>query len=178
MLTIRPARWPDDLALLADLDNAFTTDRIYRVSREEFGFSVTEQVLESPLHKMYGPVPHLEPRIQQADFTIVSEQEGRLVGVAAVKYETWNRRAEVWHVYVAKAARRGGVGAALLNEVEAFARAAGARCLWVETQNVNFPAIQFYRRAGFQLCGLDESLYEPEGCSRDEVALFFARPII
>jgi ribosomal protein S18 acetylase RimI-like enzyme len=34
-------------------------------------------------------------------------------------------------------------------------------CLWLETQNVNYPAVQFYRRMGFRLCGLDETLYRP-----------------
>jgi ribosomal protein S18 acetylase RimI-like enzyme len=35
------------------------------------------------------------------------------------------------------------------------------RCLWLETENVNYPAIGFYRRAGFRLCGLDDILYRP-----------------
>jgi ribosomal protein S18 acetylase RimI-like enzyme len=178
MYALRPARWPADLALLAGLDNSFTTDRIYRVSRAEFGFTVIEEPLGSPLHKAYGSPANIDPPIQEADFAVVAEQAGALVGVVAVKYQAWNRRGEVWHLYVARTARRRGIGMALLKEAEAFARAAGARCLWLETQNVNFPAIQFYRRAGFRLCGLDESLYAPEGLGRAEVALFFARPII
>lgn len=36
-----------------------------------------------------------------------------------------------------------------------------ARCLWLETQNVNYPAVQFYLRLGFELCGLDQTLYAP-----------------
>src|SRR5438876_1599541 len=172
MFTIRPARWPDDIAHLAGLDNSFTTDRIYRVTRDDLSFTVTEERVDPPLHKAYGSIAHLEPPLQEADFTVVAEQGGGLVGVAAVKYERWNRRVEVWHVYVAPAARRSGLGTALLNETEAFARSAGARCLWVETQNVNYPAIQFYRRAGFRFCGLDESLYDPEGPGPGEIALF------
>ena len=178
MLTIRPAQWPDDLARLAGLDSSFTTDRIYRVDRDEWGFAVTEERVDPPLHKVYGSIDHLEPRIQEADFAVVAEQEGGLVGVAAVKYEPWNRRVEVWHVYVAPAARRSGLGTALPNETEAFARSAGARCIWVETQNINYPAIQCYRRAGFRLCGLDEAFYDPKGPGRNEIALFFVRELI
>ena len=69
------------------------------------------------------------------------------------------------------------MGAALLRELAHYARAAGARCLWLETQNINHPAIQFYRRMGFRLCGLDQSLYNPVGPGRDEVALFFVRDL-
>jgi ribosomal protein S18 acetylase RimI-like enzyme len=44
----------------------------------------------------------------------------------------------------------------------------------VETQNTNYPAIQFYQRYGFKLCGLDERLYDPATQSIEETALFFA----
>jgi ribosomal protein S18 acetylase RimI-like enzyme len=165
------------LALLAGLDHSFTTDRVYRVRREGLSFTVEEERVDPPLQKVYGPDAHLEPPIQEADFTVVAEQDGRLVGVAAVKMAAWNRRIEVWHVYVAKAARRQGIGTALMNELVRFAECAGARCLWVETQNVNFPAIQFYRRAGFRLCGLDEAFYDPEGPGPGEIALFWAREL-
>ena len=43
-----------------------------------------------------------------------------------------------------------------------------------ETQNVNHSAVQFYLAAGFRLCGLDDSFYDPVE-HPGEVALFFAR---
>jgi ribosomal protein S18 acetylase RimI-like enzyme len=57
------------------------------------------------------------------------------------------------------------------------AHAAGSRALWLETSNVAHPAITFYRRVGFVLCGLDLSLHDPAGPVADEVALYFTRPI-
>jgi ribosomal protein S18 acetylase RimI-like enzyme len=75
---------------------------------------------------------------------------------------------------------RAGIGTALLEALDRRARASGARCLWLETQNINYPAIQFYRRSGFRLCGLDDTLYDPERdptTGPDEVALFFTRPL-
>ena len=65
----------------------------------------------------------------------------------------------------------------LLEAVDAFARSVSARCVWLETQNVNYPAIQFYRRAGFAFCGFDTSLYDPNDLIMEDVALFFARPV-
>jgi ribosomal protein S18 acetylase RimI-like enzyme len=68
----------------------------------------------------------------------------------------------------------------LLDALDERARTSGARRLWLETQNVNYPAIQFYYRSGFRLCGLDDTLYDPESdptIGPDEVALFFTRPI-
>ena len=78
---------------------------------------------------------------------------------------------------VAPQHRGGGLGRALLNAVVALAHSTGARCVWLETQNINYAAIQFYRRAGFRLCGLDESLYDPQSPVGGEVALFFVREL-
>jgi ribosomal protein S18 acetylase RimI-like enzyme len=42
---------------------------------------------------------------------------------------------------------------------------------------VNSPAIAFYRRQGFTLCGLDLSLYDPAGSAPGEAALYFVLPL-
>jgi len=177
MLTVRPARWPDDMTLLADLDTSFTTDHVYRVAPDPFGFTRIEQTVDPPLHKEYGPIANLAPSLQEMDHAAVAEDEGGLAGIAAARVESWNRRVSVWHLYVASRCRRSGVGTALIHQLDTFAQSAGARCLWVETQNINYPAVQFYQQVGFRLCGLDESLYDPAGMSRIEVALFFVREL-
>jgi ribosomal protein S18 acetylase RimI-like enzyme len=69
------------------------------------------------------------------------------------------------------------VGRALVEAVIAAARDAGMRCVWLETSTLAYPAIQFYRRLGFELCGLDASLYDPAGPAARETALYFARPL-
>jgi ribosomal protein S18 acetylase RimI-like enzyme len=51
-----------------------------------------------------------------------------------------------------------------------------ARCLWLETQNVNGPAIALYLRQGFRLGGFDDTLYDP-AVDPDEVALLFTHPL-
>jgi ribosomal protein S18 acetylase RimI-like enzyme len=56
------------------------------------------------------------------------------------------------------------------------ARQTPARCLWLETQNVNGPAVAFYLRQGFRLCGFDDTLYDP-AVHPDEVALYFSHPL-
>jgi GNAT superfamily N-acetyltransferase len=82
----------------------------------------------------------------------------------------------VSHRYVERAERGHGVGTGLLRELRDRARALHARHLWVETQNVNAPAIRFYERCGWTLSGLDTSLYDPRDIM-GETALFFTSPI-
>ncbi|MFN3651929.1 MAG: GNAT family N-acetyltransferase [Armatimonadota bacterium] len=176
MLTIRPARWPDDAAALAGLDTSFTTERIYRVVCEELGFTLVEEPVDPPLWKSYGPISPPEPSAVPP-IALVAELDDRVAGYAVVEFSEWNRRLQVSHLYVAPECRGRGVGTALLAKLEWFGRTFGARCLWVETQNVNLPAVEFYLRRGFRLCGLDTSLYDPAEPGSGEVALFLSRDL-
>jgi len=103
-----------------------------------------------------------------------------MTGFGELQFESWNGRARIEHLYVSGRFRGAGVGRALIEALGARARReASARCLWLETQNVNYPAVQFYRRMGFRLCGLDETLYRPGDphLLPGEVALYFARDL-
>jgi ribosomal protein S18 acetylase RimI-like enzyme len=176
-LTIRTAQWPQDVVVLSELDTAFTTERIYRPVRDEFSFRLVEDTIDPPLRKQYEFNPADPTERQTWDCTALAEENSQLAGFAATQYIAWNRRVTLWHLYVMPSYRGKGVGTRLLAEVDAFARSVEARCVWLETQNVNYPAIQFYLRSGFTFCGFDESLYDPENVPPDEVALFFARPV-
>lgn len=175
MLIVRPARWPDDQVVLERLDISFTTDRTYRVLRDPFAFRLVEERVEPPLRKDYGPVSALG--ITGAESAFVAECDGAAAGLAVGRYERWNRRFVVEHLYVDPGHRGQGVGRALMEHLAEQARIARARCVWVETQDVNYPAIRFYLRVGFRLCGLDESLYDPDDPSARETALFFVREL-
>ncbi len=173
---IRPVNVPRDRARLLALDTSFVTDRIYTVQASAASFTLVEQAVAPPIHKAFPLDDDMgDDRLWQQGF--VAETGDALAGFAALRYEAWNRRAAIWHLYVAPAWRGRGIGAALLAAVEEAARAAGARTLWLETSNVNYPAIHFYRRMGFAWCGLDTALYDPAGDAAGETALYFARPL-
>jgi len=176
LFVIRPTRWPQDVPALSALDTSFLTNTVYRVAQDGLSFRLLEQSVP-PLQKQYPFDPSDPAERADWDHAVVAEAGGRLVGFTASQYIAWNRRAVIWHLYIAPDYRGRGVGTRLLNSVEDFARDAGARCLWLETQNVNAPAVRFYLRCGFTLCGLDTSLYDPNGSAGGEMALFFARPV-
>ena len=173
---IRPVDLPSDCASLLELDTAFITDRIYTLAATEASFTLVERAVTPPLRKHFSLAEELgEDRLWQQGFVAVAD--GAIVGFAAVRYEAWSRRAAIWHLYVAPAQRGRGIGQALLTAVTDYARSVEARCLWLETSSVNYPAIQFYRRMGFTWCGLDLTLYARDGEAAGETALFFARDL-
>ncbi len=174
--TVRPVRLPGDRAAILALDRSFTTDRVYRVVRTPQSFTIVETIAQPPVRKDFPLEADLGAgRVWEQG--LVAERAGMVIGFAAFAQQRWNRRTELWHLYVAPQVRRQGVGRALVEAVIAAAKDTGMRCVWLETSNLAYPAIQFYRRMGFELCGPDASLYDPAGPAAGETALYFARPL-
>lgn len=177
MLNIRAARWPQDMAAMRALDNSFTTDAVYQVEGGEQGFRLVEKHLETPLRKSYPLEDDQGIDLPSMDFVAAAELDGRLAGFCAVQISNWNHRAVLWTLYVDAPLRGQGIGQALLARAVDYTRSAGAWCLWLETQNVNLPAVRFYRAAGFELCGLDTASYDPAGPGAGDIALYFMKII-
>jgi ribosomal protein S18 acetylase RimI-like enzyme len=172
--TIRPVRWPDDEAGLALIDTSFATAQIYRVEQSALSFCLIEEVADPPLNKSYGSVLADADRLRRMGHVVVADLAGELIGVVAADLSGWNGRVQIDHLRVSPKARGQGVGRALLSSAITFARNIGAWCVWLETQNTNYAAVQFYQRCGFRLCGLDRRLYDPRTQLIEETALFFA----
>jgi GNAT superfamily N-acetyltransferase len=169
-VNVRPADWSGDADAIRALDTSFATDRVYRFGRARSGFEFALPLVTcAPLTKSY-PLPEADP----GEGAFVAENDGRVVGYAQVEPPSRNGRAAVPALYVSPELRGQGVGRALVAALATRARDAQARCLFVETQNVNYPAVQFCLATGFYLCGLDKSFYDPVELP-GEFALFFAR---
>jgi ribosomal protein S18 acetylase RimI-like enzyme len=173
MVTLRPARLPDDRASILAIDRSFTSDRVYHVRRTPDSFALEAVAVDSPIRKEMPLAEYLGDE-QMWEEAIVAEDGGTIIGFAAYAHHAWNHRAELWHLYVDAARRGEGIGRQLVEAVVTAAQAAGMRAVWLETSNLAYPAIQFYRRLGFALCGLDISLYGPTGAGAGETALYFA----
>jgi ribosomal protein S18 acetylase RimI-like enzyme len=65
----------------------------------------------------------------------------------------------IYDLRVDPAARRSGVGSALLRAAEAWSKTRGLHRLIVETQHVNVPACRFYAKHGFTLDAVNRGAY-------------------
>ena len=172
---VRVAGEPGDLDGIAKVTLSYTTDRIYRVVRSELGFWLDEQSVDPPARKTYPrPIPELSDRL------LVASVGAELAGYGELQFDSWNGRARIEHLYVSDGFRGQGVGRLLVQALDERARQEpSVRCLWLETQNVNYPAVRFYLHTGFRRCWLDETLYRSgaPGMLPGEVALYFARDL-
>lgn len=82
-----------------------------------------------------------------ASFVLAYDAHGKALGCGAYRPLT-DGVAELKRMFACPASK--GVGAAVLNYLEAKAETDGYRELWLETRSVNCRAVQFYERNGYQ----------------------------
>ena len=90
----------------------------------------------------------------------VAAQGASLLGDAVALYRKNSSRARLYSLIVAPEARGRGLGARLLNAVEAEARARGCAELRLEVREDNAAAIRLYEQSGFARVGRVEDYYE------------------
>ncbi|ROH90413.1 MULTISPECIES: GNAT family N-acetyltransferase [Chryseobacterium] len=158
--------------------NGYTTDLRYVVSSIEFGgsfeFILKEKSL--PYHKIWETtsedLEELNTIIEQGNSfgAFVNEE---LAGWIICEQRTWNNSFYIENILVNEKYRRQGIGIKLIKSAIKEARKLNSRVIELETQNTNYPAIQFYRRMGFNITGLNTRLYE----NPEEIALFMTLDI-
>jgi GNAT superfamily N-acetyltransferase len=168
---------------------AFRVDQVLDVTtRAEGSFALSARKCEASYVKDYdavdgeGPL-YWSPRFDLSNWTLFTARvAGRRVGGATVAFDTpeltmlEGRRdlSVLWDIRVAPNTRGKGIGSALLQRVEAWARAHSCRQLKVETQNINLPACAFYARHGYQLRAVHRAAY-PE--LPDEIQLLWYKDL-
>ena len=91
------------------------------------------------------------------------------VGLGIADYEEWNGAARVWELHVHHEHLRRGIGRALLQQLSELAVARRCRCLWLEAQNWNVRALDFYISQGFEMQGIDVGFYTNSDLSKQDV---------
>lgn len=160
---------------IAAIDTAFETPVVFDLVIGERRLELVERALPQPRLKRYDIAELFAPWCSW-DHGWVAVDDGGIVGVAVVEYEPWHRRLTLWHLYVDRVRRRGGIARALLERVEAHGREIGALRVWLETSTVNVPGIAAYARLGYTLCGVDSTYYESTSVA-DEVAVYLSKPL-
>jgi ribosomal protein S18 acetylase RimI-like enzyme len=176
-IEVRTADVRRDSDLIRRIDTSFTSPTVLAVRRDPRGFQLVETVVEPPAVKEFPlDLDDVAETANEWEQSWLALAGGKPVGVVATQADRWNRRVIVWHLYVNASHRRQGIARRLLEAALLAAREGGALTAWLETSNVNVPGIRAYERLGFELCGLDTSLYRGTP-AEGEVALFLSRAL-
>jgi len=175
-VTIRAAQ-PLDLPKCLELDASFSTDYVWQMeSRTQEGqIALTFRSVRLPrsMQVAYPRNPKaMSASWQMCDAMLVAEDGRGLVGFAAMSKRPVQAVTWLSDLIVSKAARREGVGSALLAAVVRWGREQQLKWLIVEVQTKNYPAISFCQKHGLPLCGLNDRHF-----TNQDIALFFAQAV-
>jgi len=167
------------------LSQGYVSSARYAVRKEETPERTTitleRQALDEPYAKRWysdqAEVARYQRIVRDDNLSLGVFDGEHLVGIAIAERIDWNRTLWVWEVHVDETHRRRGIGRRLIDALAERARSAGLRVMVCETQSSNVPAIDFYRRVGFELDAIDLSYYTNRDVEEGEVALFMKRKL-
>jgi ribosomal protein S18 acetylase RimI-like enzyme len=153
--------------------NGYSTDIVYSLSSIEFSGSFEFLLKEKSLS--YTKIWETDSdELQELNMIIENGNSfgafdnNELIGWIICEQRTWNNSFYIENILVDEKYRRQGTGIMLIKNAIKEARRLGCRVIELETQNTNYPAIQFYRRMGFNITGFNTRLYD----NAEEIALF------
>ncbi len=184
----------DDALALHQLDYSFETDRIYtlrvhgplaqgdvgtnRIGIPALAFELLETPADPPLYKDYREfertLEDVEARLHNVEGGYVAMADEQVAGAVLLNVEEWRSVARIEDIIVGRQFRRYGIGSLLLSCACDWARNHGCWAILLETQNVNYPAIQFYLRNGLEIWSINRHFYPP-GPVEHEVAIFMGK---
>ncbi len=194
-IDVRSVNIADALAL-HKLDYSFETDQIYSLrvngklaqnddvtqtlDKPALAFELWETLVDPPLYKSFREYEHkleeVESRLHSVEGGYVALAGGQIAGAVLLNVEQWRSVAIIEDIIVGRQFRRYGIGSLLLNCASDWARNRGCWAIVLETQNVNYPAIQFYLRNGLEVWSVHKHFYPP-GPVEHEVAIFMGKKL-
>ena len=185
-----------DAPALHKLDYSFETDRIYALrvngelaqnddtmqtlDRPALAFELWETPVDPPIYKSFREYEHkleeVETRLNSVEGGYVALAGGQIAGAVLLNVEQWRSIVRIEDIIVGRQFRRYGIGSLLLNCASDWARNRGCWAIVLEAQNVNYPAIQFYLRNGFEVWSINQHFYPP-GSVEHEIAIFMGKKL-
>ena len=184
----------NDTPTLHELDYDFETDRIYALhvhndlmqnkhnasksNQSSFAFELVETQVDPPLYKNYREreqmMADLDARVSSAQGGFVALADEKIAGAILLNIDEARSVVQIQDMIVGRQYRRYGVGSLLISCASDWARNHECWAIILETQNTNYPAIQFYLRNGLEIWSINRSFYPP-GEYAHEVAIFMGK---
>ena len=106
------------------------------------------------------------------------EFKNKIIGVAITQKYEWNNTLNIEMIEIKNEFRKMGFGTIIMKEIENIAKNNDVRAITLETQTANGIAIEFYKKNGGNIEGIDISLYSSEDIEKEEIALIMKKRIV
>lgn len=159
--------------------NNYETEKIFVVSTIETGnsfeFTLREknQYYKRIWERDFYDIERLNSIIQQGhSFGVYVKEE--LTGWIICDYRLKNNSLFIENIWINEKFRRQNLGRLLIKNINREARELQCRIVETEIRNTNYPAVKFFRKAGFQFTGINTKLYNDS----TETALFMSFDVL
>ena len=105
------------------------------------------------------------------------ELDNEIIGVAITQKYDWNNTLNIEMIEIKNEYRKMGFGTIIMKEIDRIAQNNKVRAVTLETQTANGIAIEFYKKNGYNIEGIDISLYTNEDIEKEEIALIMKKRI-
>ncbi len=105
-------------------------------------------------------------------YGVFEDKEGvEPIAVLELAREEWNDRLIITQLLVKPEHRGRGIGRMLIDKTVQIAKREDRRLITLETQTCNVPAIDFYKKCGFNFAGTNLHFYSNDDISENEVMI-------
>lgn len=158
--------------------NGYSTDKIFSVSLIEYAGCFEFNLKEKSQHYTKNWETNADDlvalnKIIEKGSSVGAYINDELIGWMICEHRIWNNSFYIENIAVDQRFRRQGAGTTLIKAAIREARILNCRIIELETQNTNYPAIEFYKKTGFSITGLNTKLYE----NSSETALFMSMDV-
>jgi len=158
--------------------NGYRTKKIFHVKRYNESSNINIKIIEKNLEEEYvkewnsseASENHFNEVLTQGYSLGVYHQE-ELIGFAILGYYEWNNSMWIENIRVSEKYQGKGIGKDMISKLLEISREKSARILGLETQSTNYPAIQFYKKCGFTISGVDFAKYPQRKNDLEQVAI-------
>ncbi len=160
------------------LHYTYTSEFHYKVTRQvsddRFAFVFVKETLPKVLHRdCYDTL--FQPYWQGCSAYGVFDEDEEPVAILELAREEWNNRLIITQLLVKEAYRGKGIGRKLIEFAKGIAEKEDFRLITLETQSCNIPAIEFYKKCGFEFSGTNLHFYSNDDISENEVMIEMVR---
>ncbi len=162
--------------------DGYKSDISYHVEKEEneniICFKMIKEKRVIPFIKKWEPFIEDKKRLDsiiKKGNTFGLYEDGIIIGIIVLQKYDWNNCINIEQIEVLSEKRGNGFGSLLMRKIDEIANINNISTITLETQTTNGKAIQFYKKHGYEIEGIDLSLYSNNDIETQEIAVIMKK---